>query len=59
LSVQQNFDPVSAAKWLGVSKTTTRLMLKDGRLPFSRVGRRIVIQLTDLRAVLARTRVAS
>jgi excisionase family DNA binding protein len=52
-----NFDPASAAQWLGVSKTTIRLMPRDGRLPFSRVGRRIIIQLDDLRALLATTRV--
>lgn len=56
LNYHQNFDPADAARWLGVSKTTVRLMLKDGRLPFSRVGRRIVIQLADLQALLASTR---
>jgi hypothetical protein len=52
-TIQQNFDTAGAAKWLGVSKTTLC------RLPYSRVGRRIVIQLADLRALLASTRVAS
>ena len=56
MSAIQNFDPAGAAKWLGVSKTTVRLMLKDGRLPFSRVGRRIVIQLKDLQELLTSTR---
>lgn len=58
MSTIQNFDPAGAAKWLGVSKSTVRLMLKDGRLPYSRVGRRVVIQLADLEALLASTRVA-
>jgi len=51
--------PARAAELLDVSKTTIRLMLRDGRLPFSRIGRRIVIQLDDLKALLASTRVAA
>jgi excisionase family DNA binding protein len=52
-----NLSPAAAAAWLGVSKTTVRLMLKEHRLPFSRIGRRIIIRLADLQALLDATRV--
>ncbi len=57
--VQQNFSPADAAEWLRVSKSTVRLMLKDGRLPYSRCGRRIIIRLPDLEALLDSTRSAA
>lgn len=56
----QNFTVVEAAAWLRISKTTLRSMLKEGRLPYSRIGdRRIVIQLKDLQSLLDGGRVAS
>ena len=48
----QNFTVPEAAAWLRVSKTTLRLMLKEHRLAYSKLGRRVVIQLRDLQALL-------
>jgi len=48
----QNFTVPEAAAWLRVSKTTLRLMLKERRLAHSKIGRRVVIQLRDLQALL-------
>ncbi len=50
--LQPNFTVPEAAAWLRVSKTTLRLMLKEGRLAYSKIGRRVVIQLRDLQALL-------
>jgi excisionase family DNA binding protein len=50
--LQSNFTVREAAAWLRVSKTTLRLMLKEGRLAYSKIGRRVVIQLRDLQALL-------
>ncbi|MGD0315091.1 MAG: helix-turn-helix domain-containing protein [Xanthobacteraceae bacterium] len=49
---EQNFTVPEAAAWLRVSKTTLRLMLKERRLAYSKIGRRVVIQLRDLQALL-------
>jgi excisionase family DNA binding protein len=48
----QNFTVPEAAAWLRISKTTLRSMLKERRLAYSKIGRRVVIQLRDLQALL-------
>lgn len=57
--VQNNYTVIEAAQWLRISKTTIRLMLRDGRLAYSKIGRRIVIQLRDLQSLLDGERVTS
>jgi len=52
MSEIQNFTVPEAAAWLRVSKTSLRLMLKEGQLAYSKIGRRVVIQLRDLQALL-------
>lgn len=53
-----NVSPAAAAKWLGISMTTMRTMLREHRLPYSKVGRRIIIRAADLEALLDATRVS-
>jgi excisionase family DNA binding protein len=46
-----------AAPILGVSKFTLRRWLRERRLPFHQVGRRIILDRTDLEAFLRHCRV--
>jgi excisionase family DNA binding protein len=46
-----------AAAMLGVSRFTVRTWLRARRLPFYRLGRRVVIDAQDVEAFLARGRV--
>jgi excisionase family DNA binding protein len=52
-----NLTPREAATWLRISMTTMRSMLRERRLPYSKVGRRIVIRRADLDALLDASRV--
>jgi excisionase family DNA binding protein len=47
----------AAARLLGLSRHTVRAWLRDRRLPFYRVGRRVVINRADVEAFLLRHRV--
>ena len=49
-----------ACRMLGIGKTLLREQMADGRLPFSRIGRkgkrgRILIKVADLEKLLAKT----
>ena len=46
-----------AAKLLGVSRFTVRSWLRNRRLPFYRLGRRVLVDARDVEAFLARGRV--
>jgi excisionase family DNA binding protein len=46
-----------AAKLLSVGPLTVRRLIKSGRLPASKVGRRTVIRIVDLDKLLADNRV--
>ncbi len=47
----------SAAPLLGVSRFTLRKWIRERRLPFHQVGRRIVLDRRDLEAFMRRCRV--
>jgi excisionase family DNA binding protein len=46
-----------AAVMLGVSRFTVRTWLRNRRLPFYRLGRRVLVDARDVEAFLARGRV--
>lgn len=46
-------DVIGAAEYLNLSKSTVRRMIDAGELPVVRFGRRVVIRLADLDALLA------
>lgn len=45
-----------AAHYLGVSVKTVRRLIKDGKLPFHRIGGQLRVAPTDRRAYMAATR---
>lgn len=45
---------VSAGEYLGVSKWTVRTMINNGRLPYFRIGRRLLIDVHDLDVLIER-----
>ncbi len=47
-----------ASRFLGVSVPTLRRMLAERRLPFYRLGRRVLLDTDDLTAALQSARVA-
>jgi excisionase family DNA binding protein len=57
--IPTNLSPAAAAKWLGISMTTMRTILREHRLPYSKVGRRIIVRLADLETLLDTTRVSA
>ncbi len=46
----------AAAKFLGVGKTTVYELIRKGRLPAYKLGKRTIIKLSDLQALLASLR---
>lgn len=48
---------VEAADWCGVSKFTMRAWLRQRRIPFFKLGRRVVVDAADVDAFLRAHRV--
>lgn len=45
-------DAAELARWTGLSVRTIRNMQKDGRLPYVRVGRRVLFDLDDVERLI-------
>lgn len=55
-----SFDPKDAARYLGVKDQTLRAWRCNGRvkIPFIKIGRKVIYRLADLDAFIERNRVA-
>ncbi len=57
--VPELLTPAEAAAFLRISMTTIRKMLRERRLPYSKIGRRVLINRADLDALLDASRVVA